>query len=301
MIWLGYSDDEKRSVIANYCATHEIRKTVVIAPEQYMPSIEGADHVTYVDAIKYPPFYRLLQEVDKHTLIVLSECLRTQNRYDLTYNCIRHFLNQTDHALVFQYLPQIDEQDDFMILFDFVTHSRWKRRSFNIDLILDNAQVNVNPVSLSFNRLDIPTSQKTKDKYSGEKEKLFAGLGNRDPHTLPRNLYLIGGADKLTYANIATNVQSSLFDYTPKNYIARNQRLQCECISTYQNIDPTKAPFTLVEFPHRFIDFSDFLYESKQSSFDVLVADLKVDGWYWQRFNEWKDRINATYASLLQR
>lgn len=304
MIYLGYDNDEKRAVVSSYCKQHGITHTVVIAPEQYMCRFNEAaedDHVTYANAIEYRYFYRLLQTIGPDTLVIVNECLRTQNRYELTYNCIRNFLNQTNHWLIFQYLPIIDTSDDFMILFDFATHSRWKRRSWDINLILDNATVNIKPVRLSFTRVDVTTSPKTKDRYSKEREKLFASLGDKDPHTLPRNLYLLGGADKAAHINTQQTGQLGLFGQASGNYVARNQRLACDRVYTYQAIDSSKAPFALIEFPHRFIDFSDFLYETKQAHFDVLVADLKVDAWYWQRFNEWRERIEQTYASLQSR
>lgn len=299
MIGLGYSDSEKQVTIADYCQKHSLSHVVIISPEKYPFVYDGADHVGYADTIEYRTFYRLLQQVNTDTLIVVNECLRTQNRYELTYNCIRNFLNQTNHWLVFQYLPQIDTQDDFMILFDFATHSRWKRRPFDASLIADNVEVNVMPISVQFNRVEVATSEKTKAKYEAEKQRLFLGLGNKDPHTLPRNLYLVGGADKV--ASIGDNQacgQMTLFDAASRHYIARNQRIRHNAISTYGEFSPADTPFTIIEFPHRFIDFSDFMFETKQSTFDVLVADLKVDEWYWRRMNEWKDRINATYANL---
>lgn len=297
MIYLGYSADQKRAIIAEYCRCNDIRSTVVIAPDQFPLVVDGADQVRFADVIMYVTFYRLLQEIDSRTLIVISDPLRTQNRYDLSYNCIRNFLNQTGHQLVFSHLPQIDEPDDFMVLFDFATRSRWKRHKFDIDLILDNVPVYVQPVPLDFRRVDVPTSAATKVKYAKERDKLFANLGAKDPHTLPRNLYLIGGKDKLAY--IDAQAQPSLFgDGQPCRYVARNGRLKRDSIVTYTDVTP--GCYTVVEFPHRFIDFADFAQSAGQAQFDVLVADLKVDRWYFDRYTEWKDRIHATYASLQQ-
>lgn len=289
-IYLGYSNAAKLAAIQTYCAAHDIHHVVVIAPPHAPLPVAGADHIDYAEVIMYRTFYRLLQEISNRTLIVLNECLRTQNRYDLAYNCIRNFLNQTRHQLIFQHLPQIDTRNDFMILFDFDTQSRWKRRAFDVDLILDNATVNICPVHLRFYRVDVPTSAKTQEKYRIEREKLFANLGQKDPHTLPRNLYLIGGADKLAYAD------TPLFGN--RRLVARNQRFKCPNLSTYDNARPEDGPFTILEFPHRFIDFSDFVYVMGQSEFDVLVADLKVDHWYFNRYSEWRCRIDETYASL---
>lgn len=298
MIYLGYATPDKQAIIAGYQAAHAINKTVVIAQEQFPLLVEGADQVGYADVIMYVTFYRLLQEIDANTLVVLHEVLRTQNRYDLTYNCIRNYLNQTPHVLVFQTLPLIDTQEDFMILFDFATQSRWKRRSFDAGLILDNAQVAVQPWPVDFRRIDVPTSAATQRRYEQEREKLFAELGAKDPHTLPRNLYLLGGKDKLAWIE---RRQPSLFDAgsasAPQRYVARNKRLGNGKIVTYDDAQPGEV-YTVLELPHRFIDFCDFLVTTGQAASDVLVADLKVDRWYFDRYTAWKERIHATYASL---
>lgn len=286
MIYIGYSDREKQSIISQYEIEHSITKLVVLYPAFSPLPIEHADAIEYAEIIMYRSFYRLLQEINEQTLVVVNECLRTQNRYDLTYNCIRTFLNQTHHQLVFQQLPQIDAVEDFMILFDFVTRSQWKRESFNAKLVRQRAKVSVNPLTLNFTPIPVSTSEKTRQKYESEKQKLFDSLADKDPHTLPRNLYLIGGTDK-----------AKLIDPV-KYYVARNQRLKMPNITTYDDARPEDAPYTVVELPHRFIDFSDFIKRTGQTKFDVLTADIKVDGWYLERYHSWKERINATYASL---
>jgi hypothetical protein len=297
MIYLGYATPDKQTIVSDYKAAHAISKTVVISHERFPLPIPGADQVGYADVIMYVTLYRLLQEIDANTLVVVNECLRTQNRYDLTYNCIRNYLNQTPHVLVFQALPLIDTPEDFMILFDFATRSRWKRRPFDAGLILDNARVAVQSWPVDFRRIDVPTSAATQRRYEQEREKLFAQLGAKDPHTLPRNLYLLSGKDKLAWIE---NRQPSLFDAAgagPHQYVARNKRLGNDKIVTYDNAQPGQI-YTVLELPHRFIDFSDFLVTTGQAASDVLVADLKVDHWYFDRYTAWKERIHATYASL---
>lgn len=286
MIYLGYSEEDKKNIIADYRAEHGITKLVVLYPQSFPLPIDDADAVEYAEIIMYRTFYRLLQEINGDTLIVVNECLRTQNRYDLTYNCIRNFLNQTRHQLVFQYLPQIDTAEDFMILFDFATGSKWKREGFSAELIRQNAVVRVNPQAIAINQICVPTSEKTKGKYASEKEKLFAGLGVGDPHTLPRNLYLVGGADKAAAVDPF------------KKYVARNKRLKPDNIVTYDNVNEGDGPYTVIEFPHRFIEFGDFVKRANQTQFDVMIADLKIDQWYLERYQQWKERIDATYASL---
>jgi hypothetical protein len=182
-----------------------------------------------------------------------------------------------------------------------VTGSRWKRRRFDIDLVLDNTTVHVRPLDIRFNRIAVPTAEATRRKYQKEREKRFANLGARDPHTLPRNLYLIGGKDKLAYIDQHGSEQLLLFgDNSPRLYVARNQRLSRGNIVSYSTAERTAEPYTIVEFPHRFIEFSDFIKLTGQMEFDVLTTDLKVDDWYFNRYVEWKDRINETYSSLQQ-
>lgn len=297
MIALGYTDDAKRDTIDAYCRRHGIAHVVAISTDAFPLALEGADHVPYSEVIMYRTFYRLLQEISGATLVVVNECLHNQNRYDLAYNCIRNFLNQTPHVLVFQQLPQIDTYEDFMILFDFATQSRWKRQRFDRDLIAANAEVDVRPLALTFERVDVPTSAATKAHYDTERATLFAALGPRDPHTLPRNLYLLGGKDKAAY--ISRQSSNTLFSTgQAAHYVARNKRLGLECVVTYDDVTPAGAPYTVVEFPHAFADWCDFLRRTWQAVTPVLVADLKVDAWYWQRYNDWMERVHATYASL---
>ena len=294
MIFLGYTDDEKRAELERYRSAHEIRKVIVISADDFPLPVEETDQVKYSDVIMYVTFYRLLQEIEERTLIVINECLRTQNRYDLTYNCIRNFLNQTHHQLIFQQLPQIDTREEFMILFDFDTRSRWRRRPFDPFLIQQESQIQIKPLSVEFIQTDIPTSEKTRAKYEQERDKLFRDLGTRDPHTLPRNLYLLSGADKLAYVNA---LDMPLFSTSCGLYVSRNKRLNSDKIVTYDEVHPGQT-YGIIELPHRFIDYADFIRRTGQATSRVLVADLKVDEWYFKRYQEWSERIHETYASL---
>ena len=302
MIYLGLADGEKLDIIREYVAGNAIRHIVLISPKQFPLVYEGADLVEYADAIEYHVFYRLLQEINGQTLVVLSECLRTQNRYDLTYNCIRHFLAQTNHRLIFQYLPQIDTIQDFMILFDWDTRSRWKRRAFNADLVSAEAHIGGRNLPLALHRVDVPASAATRARYQRERDALFAELGARDPHIVPRRLYLLGGKDKAAWLQNGENSpQLSLLPAEGAHagiYVARNQRLGNGHFMTYGDARPADGQIGVLEFPHRFLDWCDFLAVAGQTQFDVLVTDLKVCGWYWQRYTEWTQRIHDTYQAI---
>jgi hypothetical protein len=282
MIHIGYNRDQNAQYIHKYTVLHDITAVVYISPDT--PCIPDVDYVPYNKAHFYVYFYRLLQEINTNTLIVIDECLQTQNRYDLIYNCIRHYVNRTSHVLVFNYLPQIDTCEDIMILFDFVTQSRWKQRSFDPVLITDNINVCINRDAPNFTKIDVHTSDVTKQKYDTEREKLFASLGSKDPHTIPRNLYLLTGKDK---EKILQDTQT---------YVARNARLKRNNVYTYDTFE--QGNHTIIELPHRFIDFSNYARVVDAKTYNVMVADTKTDAWYFTRYENWSKRINETIASL---
>ena len=281
MIYIGIHN--KAQIIEQYVRDNQISHIYLISPMKFPLKLDiETDYIDYEHAIDYPIFYRLIQEVGDTHLIVLNECLRTQNRYDLTYNCIRHFLNQTSHHIIFNQLPLIDGIDDFMILFDFDSKSMWKREKFNLNLIKANCNVSVSLPRIVFNAISVYTSESIKQHYRQERDRLFSEIGNKEPDTIPRNLYLIGGKDKLF-------MNSNLC-------VARNKRLKAQNVITYEDYE--SGDVDVLEFPHRFIDFSDFMRKSEKFEYNVLLADLPVDSWYFQRYTEWSNRINETCASL---
>lgn len=282
MIYIGYTREQKAYRISAYAEAYNTASIVYISPDA--PCVECVDYVPYNKAHFYVYFYRLLQEINENTLIVIDECLQTQNRYDLIYNCIRHYVNRTPHVLVFNYLPQIDTCEDSMILFDFVTQSKWKRRGFDPVLITEHATIFFRGNAPTFNRIDIPTSTVTKQKYDAERKRLFDTIGNKDPHTIPRNLYLLTGKDK----------ERTL--HSAQTYIARNARLKRGNVYTYETFE--QGNHVLVELPHRFIDFSNYARVVDNQSYYVLVAETKTDMWYFERYVQWSERINETIANL---
>lgn len=286
MIGLGFSVDEKIQMITDYIARHGITKTVIISPARFqfewMPP--SGEWLEWRQVIEYQPFYRLLQELDARSLLVINECLRTQNRYDLTYNCIRHYLNQAGHQLIFQHFPLIDGREDFMILYDFETRSRWKRFHFD-DVDLREADIRIHRMDPAFTPIDVSASSVDVQRYQEARNRLFATLGQKDPHTLPRNLYLQTGKLRLEKMDPA------------KRYLGRNNRFQLPNFITYRACDaaPVHAIF---EWPHNHIDLNDALTLTRCRSLEVLRANLPVDQWYWARYHTWREGLLATYTAL---
>ena len=288
MIHLGMTAAEKAAAIQGYCSEHGITEVVMLSPARFAfdCGVPGTETVEWAEVIMYRTFYPLLQRIGAGTLVVVNECLRTQDRYDLTYNCIRHFLNQAGHQLVFQWLPCIEGMQDFMVLFDFDTRSRWKREPFDPSLVMENAKVSVTRRTPRLTRTDVPTCAKAKAAYAAAKERLFRELGSRDPHTIPRNLHLLSGKSKLDAVGQGEPL------------VGRNNRFKLAGMSTYDTAVAGGGRRRAFEMPHRFIDFSDFLAASGQEAVDVLTTDLPVDGWYFDRFTAWAGRVSDGYAEL---
>lgn len=284
MIILGLSDTDKHAAIKRYVKEHDIKKVFILSPSDYFFNCDDAEFIEYADIIMYVTYYRLLQEIDHSTLVVVNECLQTKNRNDLTYNCIRNFLNQTDHVLVLNYLPIIESSEDFFILFDFDTHSKWKRET-NFALMCES-DIEVNDVNIKLNKIDIPTSDALKAKYETERSKMFDKVGLKDPHTIPRNLHLLAGKEKIEY------LEDDVL------YVGRNNRFKRDNLKTYKTC--THEPHTVFEFCHNHVDFCNFVAHTKQTNIDVLTSELKVDRWYFDRYTNWTQEIRDTYAKIRQ-
>jgi hypothetical protein len=309
MILLGLSDAEKSERIEAYCAANDIEKVFIFAPAKYRlpgPLSGLREDIEWAEIIQYKFYYRLLGEIGPRSLIVINECLRTQNRYDLTYNCLRNYLNQARHQLIFQHLPLIDTVEDFMILFDFDTRSQWKREKF-APALLAAAQIKALPVPVEFRAVPVATSEKLKADYEREKRKLIDCIGLKDPHTIPRNLYLLSGKAKLAHITAGGEQSSANFnlfaDENPPSdndiwYVGRNNRFKLPNLQTYKEPAYPRAPYTVFEWPHNYIDFCDVIALSGQTRFTILTADLKVDEWYLKRYQEWAGRLAYAYANL---
>lgn len=301
MIYLGLDDAEKNAEIARYCAEHDVHKVFVFSADRLRgavapgPPREGltVEHIEWAEIQMYRTYYRLIQEIDGGALLVFNESLRTQARHDLTYNCLRNFTRQTGHQLIFSTLPLIDTAEDFMILFDLDTRSQWRKTPFDAALVRRESQPRGSVPAVELHPIDVATDDKTRAAYAAEKRKLIDNIGHRDPHTIPRNLYLMGGRAKLAH------VTAQPAAATTTTYLGRNQRLRVPGLVTYAEPSFPAPPYTIFELPHDFGDLADFLTLARQPRLDVLVADLKVDRWYLERFTAWTRRIADVGAALL--
>ncbi len=285
-IRIGLSNEEKQILLNKYLETYHLKKIYVFYWPAFRHEYEfgiPVEYIEYKDIIMYKFFYRLLEEIDDSCLIVIDECMRTQNRSDLTYNCAHHYLNQTSHKAVFEYFPFIEEPADFLILLDLLNKGKYKGKGFDWAM-LTGEDIVAKPMPIELNVETIALTSQQKTAYETKKEELFMGLGIRDPDTIPRNLHVFVGGFKKPFLN------------KEKHYLARNGRLGLPNVETYDQFTPRQEPPILVDFPHRRLDLNDYLKKTKSARLKFLSSGLKVDLYYVQTFQEWKRRVEEFYA-----
>ncbi len=296
MIRIGLSEQEKQKLVNKYCQEYGIKKGFVLYFKKFKPDFSvpcEIEYIEYSDIIMYKFFYRLLEEIDDDCLVVVNECLRTQNRSELTYNCAHHYLNQTKHRVIFEYFPFIEDEQDLMILLDFLNKSKYYGKSFSEDFLAEE-NIKVKPIPFYFAAEKIAINDKQAEEYERKKEALFANLGKKDPDTVPRNLHLFVGKYKKPHIR------------PDQQYIARNGRYNKPNVATYQkyNFSNPKTLVTteegidciILDFAHRRLDFNDYLKISGHRKLKFLSTGLPVDEYYNEEFINWWQRVSDFHA-----
>jgi hypothetical protein len=287
MIRIGFTHRQKQQIINEYLSKHEIKKIYCFYyknfPYRYKvdTGIE-IEYIEYADIEMYKYFYRLLEEIDQSSLIIIDELMRTKNRAELIYNCSHHYLNQTPHRIIFEYFPIIDDREDFMILLNFENKQKYHGKGFDY-LYLKEEDIVIYPRKVKMNVIHVETTKKEKERYEQRKEKLFANLGNKHPDTIPRDLQLFAG-----------NVKKKAID-PDKVYIARNKRHKLENVHSYNDVEKRKD-YIVIDTHYRQLNFNDFLKFTGIQKFDYLATSLSIDQHIINEFTKWRARLDAIYA-----
>lgn len=287
MIRIGLGPREKQQVVSEYLAGSGIKKVFCFyykgSPVKFKVDCE-IEYIEYADIEMYKYFYRLLEEIDSSSLIIMDECMRTQNRSELIYNCAHHYLNQTPHRIIFEYFPIIESKQDFMILLDFENKGKFKGKPFDY-VYLQTEDVKIRPRKVKLQTINVDTADKDRERYEKKKEQLFATLGEKDPDTIPRNLQLLAGDMKKKAVEPG------------QLYVARNKRLKLNNVLTYQDIaEVGKGDYIVIDMHYRRLDFNDFLKTTCMNRIKYLSTTLPIDSVIMTEFAKWKARLEAIYA-----
>lgn len=280
MFYIG--DWDKQKILSHYIEHNDIQFVVIVYSERlnhqnYDIPIKH-EYIEWHQTIMYKNYYRLLQHINKKTLIVCDNILVHQNRYQLEYNCINNFINQTPHRLVFNYLPFIENENDFMILLDFYNKNLYKGEPFRWEYLKD-INIRIKPVHIEYEFEDIPLSEKDKVQYQKKRDALFDGIKLSDPDTIPRNLAITAGDIRKQYMS------------KDDTYTARNMRCKSHKMSTYKEDELN----TIFDFPTKRIEFINLLTLTKKLKVKALTSDLSIDKYYKNDYIAWRDRLEDFY------
>jgi hypothetical protein len=285
MIRIGLNKKEKQKVLDQYLAEHDIKKIYCFYYKAFpitFKTDKQIEYIEYADIEMYKYFYRLLEEIDKNSLIIINECMRTQNRSELIYNCAHHYLNQTPHRIIFEFFPIIDTKDDFMILLDFENKGKYKGKSFDY-IYLQTEDVKIKPFRINFKPIYVDINEKDKQKYEEKKKQLFENLGQKDPDTIPRALQLFAGVLKRPAIE------------QDKLYVARNKRFKLDNVLAYPDVKK-QGDYIVIDMHYRRLNFNDFLKISQCRNIKYLSTLLSIDNYITDDFMKWKARLDAIYA-----
>lgn len=284
MIYLGFNNEEKTEIINNQINNNDYDRIYFITHEKFNLDIDNVEVVTYKDIIKYAYYYRIIENTTQKTLIILNELLRDKNRNNLTFNCVRTFLNNTNNILVFNYLPIIETRNDFCSLFDFSTQNRFKYSKFD-ELDFSETEIICKPKRLLFNFLVYEIDMFAQESYTEYKDKLFSSFDKKDTDIIPRDLQIF--ASKFKEKAIVPN----------KKYMLRNKRIKKDNIYTYRDcVEPDE--YIIFDIPFNNLDFCDFLYFSNQMKIDIITTELAVDNFFKNKLINFKTELDYVYSKI---
>ena len=281
------NEAQKQSEIKEYVKTHDVKSVIVFSPKKFemaLPDLGDVPirQIEYKEVIMYRTFYPLLEEIGENHLLIVNEFMRTNNRSDLTYNCLRHYLDQCGHQMVFEYFPFINDPSDFMILLDFDTKSKHKGFGFDKDFLLEeDIRCQNQCLTLNIDTIDLPAG--AAEEYEKKRNSLFESIGNRDPDVIPRELHVFTG--KWKKDGIRPELQ----------YVARNLRYKLPNVTTYPHVVAGQN-YILLDWQHRRLQMNDFLRVTKQTELTYVSTGLSIDDVYINAFNEWLGRLEEFYA-----
>lgn len=285
MIIVGMNEQQKRDEITKYVKQWNIKHVIVFSPKKYMmelPKLEiSIKQIEWDEVIMYRTFYPLLAEIDETYLIVVNEFMRNRNRVNLTYNCLRHYLNQCGKQLIFEYFPFIEEHDDFMILYDFDTNTKYKGNHLCADYLEEHASEIViykHDISIDVIKISLPNG--AFEKYETRKNELFDKIGSANPDNIPRALELFCGIWKKKYIE------------EDKSYVARSSRFKKANVTTFKNVEYQKS-YIIIDFMHKRLDMNDFFRVTQKKCYQFISTGLSIDNMYINSMNEWRDKYDG--------
>lgn len=202
MIYLGNHD--VKDITLAYIAEHHVRKVFTIGEPI---GIDGEDCVSWVDCIKYIHYNRLRATITAEDLVVMNDALCSGDRNLLHFNCIRQYMVQTQHRLIFQRVPFYDHKDDVAILFDMTQNNPFLK--LPISEVWDALKPNWKPLDVDAVIEHVELTMEEEALYKAQKDAIFAKLKG-SPCLLPRQC--LRASERLTERHRSIVTHLSDFD-----------------------------------------------------------------------------------------
>ena len=309
VIGIGFTREQKKARVESYLSNKPWIKHVLyfcpsgMEPLAFQTDLDRLDK-TYYDVIRYTTYYSLQRDLDKTWLIVYDECMRVKKRKDLTYNSFHHYGRLVQNQIIFQDFPIIDELEDFMILVDLAYPDRYAMQKFTADV----PGLEFHPHRIKLTSIPVPVSDEDQEAYTAEKERLFAGIGGKDPNTIPRNLEIWAGTRCKKAA-----IREALED--GRVVIARNKRFgkgvstyaeyavgdtSTQCANRESDIEVrsfrASESVTIADFPSRTKEFLDMVTFTEAQEVRFLNTGLSIDDVLFSQYEDILEKMEKIYA-----
>lgn len=287
MVYIGKQEDEKKHIIKSALSKSSITKVFILTTTDIDVDIPVEyEVITFKELIQYAYYYRIIEETTKDVMIIINEPLFTSNRSDLTYNCIRIFLNSTKHILTFSYLPILNTAEDFAILLDFDTRSLYKGTKLN-DFPIIEANINAIKYDFGFEFNVVETSEEDKLEYNIIRDKIIKQVDKKgqNPDVIPRNIQL----------SCAKFKKDHLTDY--HSWLFRNDRYSLQNSSTFRNIRKFKEHI-IFDIPFNNSDLVKFIRQTGQTKITFLISDLPIEQFFKDKMLNFLKELNYVYTKI---
>lgn len=170
MIYLGIINEVEE--INNYVNENKIDKVYVLGSGL---NVKNAINISRPDIVQYDNYNMLRSQVKEQDLIVINNILSSSKRTDLTYNCIRQYVVQTRHRMIFQKYPFNNTEKDLAVLYDFLQNNPFNTIPWeDIDIWPFIEKCELPELTMKIEKITLPEDKVR--KYEKEKEKIFSSL-----------------------------------------------------------------------------------------------------------------------------
>lgn len=183
-IFLG--EQNPKAIVEDYLENNQIERVFIIGDKIDLDPAIRVDHITYKQTIEYKFYYPWLKDITSNCLVVWNNAMRTKNRHDLHYNCIRRYMQQAEHRIIFEYFPIKEKEEEFMILWDMTLNNPFLKESY-AECDFSEGEIYLGPILFKVFKTSMKLDKDDLAAYAAEKERLVEEV-KKDPDIVPRRL-----------------------------------------------------------------------------------------------------------------